>query len=384
MGRFKEIVKSHGVEASEIIIREMINDEEKGLSLEDVSLKELYEGFCGENLNIHQRSQGFIETKDKDLKEAYVKSSAFTNITGELISKMIINAYKSLSKIGDKLTSKYKTRLRYERLPGFIGSEAPQTVNEGDAYPESGISDKYTELGEAEKKGRIISLTEEAIYFDQTGILIERAKGIGEKCALDREKKILRAILGIDNAYFPSGVSTALYQATPYRVTSNALVDWTDIEKCELDGFSAMVDDSPNRDEIIVTPNVVLVPSALKRTAQRILNATEVTHGDFDDVDSVKTRGTNPVKNDYQIVSSVLIHALQVTAGTTPSIAKSNWWMGDFSKQFKWKEIFPLQTFRAIEDSNLKFERDVVSRFKVRYYGNPFVIDNKYVVKNMA
>lgn len=384
MSKFKQIVESHGVETSEKIIREMIRDEKEGFDLENINLKSLYEGFCGENLSFHFRQEGFIETSSKDIKEAYVKSSAFTNITGELISKEIIKAYKATSNIGDMLTSKYKTKLRYERIPGFIGSEGPQEVKEGDAYSESGISDKYTDLGDPVKKGRLISLTEEAIYFDQTGVLIERAKDIGEKCALDREKKILRAILGIDNTYYPNGTETALYLAAPFLVASNALVDWTDIEKCELDGFAAMVDDSPDEDEIIVNPTAVLVPYALRRTAQRILNATSITHGDYDGADSVKTSGTNPVKNAYKVVSSSLVHKLQIAASIATNVAKSSWWMGDFPKQFKWKEIFPLQTFRAMEDSNLKFERDVVSRFKVRYYGNPFVMDNKYVVKNTA
>lgn len=380
MSIFKDLVRTHGVPITEQITRGLVKKDK--LKLEDVSIKQLYEELCGEDLSLHRKAKGYVETKEQDLEEAYVTHTAFSNITGELISKEIIAAYKNVNYIGDKLTKVYKTNKKEERIAGFIGSEGPETVQEGDAYPESGISDKYIKLGDAEKKGRIISLTEETVFYDQTGRLVERAQGIGEKAGLEKEKKILKAILGIDTAYYPSGTGTALYGAAPYIVASNALVDWTDIEKAELDGFYAMQDDSPDTDYIVSVPQAILVPVALNRTAKRILNATEVVHGDYDSAASVKVKGANPVYKAYKIYTSVLIHILQIAAGVDAAVAKSNWWFGDFQKQFRWKQVWPLQVFSAPQKNIMQFERDIVSRYKVRYFGNPFVMDNKYVVKN--
>lgn len=372
MASLRETIKNYGVTQTEQKIRNLIK--ENKLKAEDLSVKQLYEDFVGEEKN----KMGFISSIQEE-----VRTSAFSNIMGELLGKEMIDGYNNTPTIGDKLVNTYKTKYKDERLPGFTAAENPHEVKEGEDYPEVGISDKYVTLGTAVKKGNIISITEEAIYFDQTNNLVERAREIGEKTALDREKAILRGVLGITNCYYPLGVETALYGAAPYLITSNGLEDWTDIEKAELDGLYAMQDDSSDQDYISVVAKAILVPIAKKRTAQRILNAIEITHGDYDDATSVKTTSSNPVKGEYEIITSNLVHILQIAASVDAAVAKSSWWFGDFKRQFRWKEHFPLQVFKQM-DGELKFQKDVVARFKTRYFGNIFCKDTRYVVKNNA
>ena len=195
---------------------------------------------------------------------------------------------------------------------------------------------------------------------------------LGERAGLEREKTILKAVLGVENSYFPSGSASALYGASPYLVTSNALADWTNIEKCENDGFGAMVDEQG--ESILVMPTAILVPIALKATTKRILTATSLAH--ITSSDTIRTYSAMPIKSDYEIISSPLVHTL--------SGSSTSWWMGDFQKQFRWKEVFPIQTFRANNNDQDRFHRDIVEKFKVRYYGCCFAVDNKYVVKNTA
>ena len=372
-----KLVESHGVESCEKIIRKKIQEDK----IEHLSIRHIYESFCP-NIPLQSRQNSNFISPDTHLQEAEVRLSAFTNITGELISKKVIAGYKSVSGIGEHLTTKYPSKLRDERIPGFSSHDNVKEVTEGDAYEEAGFHDKYVTTGDPKKKGRIISITEEAVHYDQTGLLLQRAFLLGERAALDKEKTILKTVLGIDDRYYPSGVETAIYAAAPYKITSNALVDWTDIEKAELDGFGEMLDDMGEK--IIVLPKAILVPSALKRTALRILHATEIIHGDYDDAASIKTKSLNPVKNEYKVLSSPLIHSLQITAGTDAGIAKSNWWFGEFGRQFWWKEVFPIQTFKAQNNNIQQFERDIVSRYKVRFFGNCFVVDQRYVIKNLA
>ena len=205
-----------------------------------------------------------------------------------------------------------------------------------------------------------------------TGALLDRARMIGERAALEREKTILKAVLGVENSYFPGGTASTLYSATPYLVASNALTDWTSIETCENDGFGAMTDE--NGEAILVTPTAILVPIALKATTKRILTATSVAH--LTSSDTIRTWSSMPVKTDYEIISSPLIHQLSGSSTT--------WFLGDFKRQFRWKEIWPIQTFKASQNDQDRFHRDIVEKYKVRYYGCCFAIDNKYVVKNTA
>ena len=107
------------------------------------------------------------------------------------------------------------------------------------------------------------------------------------------------------------------------------------------------------------------------------MGAKEVVHGDYDSATSVKTKSDNPYSpNEYRVLTSSLVAGITGDATT--------WFMGDFQEQFFWKEIWPLQVFKAQPNSIMEFERDVVARFKVRYFGGIFAVDQRYVVKNTA
>lgn len=59
----------------------------------------------------------------------------------------------------------------------------------------------------------------------------------------------------------------------------------------------------------------------------------------------------------------------------------NDWYLGDFKKQFVWTEIWPVQTFLQQSDSEAAFDRDVVLRVKVRYFGGVSAVDTAFVTK---
>jgi hypothetical protein len=61
--------------------------------------------------------------------------------------------------------------------------------------------------------------------------------------------------------------------------------------------------------------------------------------------------------------------------------AVNDWYLGDFPRQFVWTEIWPVQTFLQKTDSESAFDRDVVLRVKVRYYGGVSAVDTVFVTK---
>ena len=61
--------------------------------------------------------------------------------------------------------------------------------------------------------------------------------------------------------------------------------------------------------------------------------------------------------------------------------AAYDWYLGDFKKQFVWTEIWPVQTFLQRAESEAAFERDVVLRVKVRYFGGISAVDTVGVTK---
>lgn len=367
----KKLVESEGPAQAAYRIIDVIKSEKLGIS--DVALRQLYEAMLGEEM---QWKNPDIRILNESGIAGDVRVSAFSNIVGVLLGNEVIAAYESYPKIGDKLTAEYSTKLKDERLPGFTAiKDDVDEVKEGEEYPSVGFGDKYVGTGDAKKRGEIINVTEEAIYYDQTGMLQEFCREIGTRVAEKKEKTILRAVLGVDTCYYPNGTPTALYSGAPYLVASNALVDWTDLENAEVTGLSAMVDEAGV--PIAATPlRQILVPIALKRTAQRILNAIEILHGNYNEA-GTKTLSANPYAQEgIEVLTSSLMHGL-VGNSTT-------WLCGDFKRQFRWKNVWPLQAVPAPPNNMLEFTNDIKFAYKVRYLGNIFAKDQRYVVKCTA
>ena len=367
---FRQIVEANGAMVASRQLCEIATEEK--IKLNDWSLRELHEAFCGDNVkSFLSQTPGY--QYQSSVKEADVQSSAFSNLIGVLLTNEVIAAYDAVPKIGDSLVKVYKSKLKDERMAGFSAQDEPGDVNEDQEYPTDGLSDKYVTLPDPKKKGRVIYVTEEAIFYDQTAQLIERAQGIGAKIAEVREKRIISGVTGGHVCYSPLGVPTALYGGAPQLVAANALVDWTDLEKAELDGLGAMVDEKGAK--ITVRATMILVPRALYRTATRLLNATQVSH--LTNTSTIDTYSVNPYRPG-ELVPVMSDFVSTYTSNNT------SWFIGDPTKQFRWKEVYPIQTFRLMDNSILEFTKDVKFAYKVRYKGDIFAIDNKYFVKNNA
>lgn len=374
----KRVVESEGVQVAENKLTKILKESKTKLSDIGISLKGLWESIVGRvdnTLNFFHQGQGFIDTKP--VQEADVKSSAFSNITGVLIANEVIAAYEQVPTIGDQLvqTPYYRTTQQGERYAGFSAHENVKDVDEGADYEELGLSDKYVTIAERKKRGGIILVTEEAIMRDQTGMLLERIRNLAERHAIAKEKDIIACVVGNKACYYPSGVVQALYAGAPYLVTTNALVDWTDVENCEVTGFSEMTDEKGEKIGWMPVRPVMLVPRALYRTGKRIVNATEVKYG-ADSV-TIQAIGANPLSGEQiQVLTSNYVSTY--TSDTT------SWFYGDPKKQFRFKEYWPLQVFQLQANNTYEFERDVKFAYKTRDWGFCFAVDQKYFLKNTA
>ena len=377
--------------------RDQSGKEVPKLKAEDVSIRALWEGMVGpvdETLQMARR--GGDRFNYIDVQQEAVESTGFPSATGVLIASKVIEGYNAPGYIGDDLVTVMPSRLKSERIVGFTSLEGPQEVPEGAPYGESGFTEKYVTT-ETAKKGRILEITEEAIFFDQTGQILMRAQRLGEMTRDEREEIIVAGVLDVGGAagvgsykpvYRPGGTAVALYSAgnTNYLATATPLVDWTDVDEVLQYHAENVKDDravSGERRPIIWMPKIILVARKLAGTGARILSATEVRSGDITAGAGVQTISGNPLANivsGLTVKSSALIDYLAGVAGSAYDDS-DDWFVGDFKKQFVWQEIWPLQTFRAPESDDARFRRDIVARFKVRYYGGIAAIDHRYVMK---
>lgn len=342
---------------------------------EDFSIRALWEGLIGDVEDTLPR--GLISggnSRRIRLTEGAIDSSMFPTVTGNIIMRKVIEGYNMTGLIGDQLVERMQSNLKSETIPGFTDGQAPKEVAEGDRYEEASFGEKYVTT-ETSKKGRLISLTEEDIIFDKTGQLLVRSRRIGENTAVEREETILNGITGTNaNVYKPGGTATTLYAAGNNNLNaSTSLTDWSSIDTV-IKNHAANVKTDPQGETgkpIIWMPRTLLVHTAQMMKAARIVNATEVR----------ETTNTNTLTLSTNPVGGMGLNVL-----ATPLLPGTNtdWYLGDFTRQFIWQEIWPIQTFVQGNTSESSFERDIVSRYKVRYYGGIAAMDTRYVVKNTA
>src|SRR5690349_12246855 len=120
----------------------------------------------------------------RDLTEAVsaVSTTAFSEITGQLIFSDILRGYEDPSLIWPQLCRTVQTmNLNGEKIPGIGGlGDVAEVVGEGKEYPEVGLNQEYVETQPLQKRGFRVSVTKEIVIADRTGLLSERAGETGK------------------------------------------------------------------------------------------------------------------------------------------------------------------------------------------------------------
>jgi hypothetical protein len=298
-----------------------------------------------------------------------VNTSLFAHTMGQIIYTQMLDAYKMPELIGDSLVTIQQTNFSGEKIPGVteVGDEV-EMVNEGQPYPRALVGETYIETPETIKRGLIVDVSKETIFFDRTNLVLKRASNVGRFIAINREKRILDVVLGISTIYKRNGAAAVATYGSDNTVGSNALIDWTDVDAAETK-FSAITD--PNTGEpIVVTANVMIVPPALRTSARRIQAATMTgrTNGE----NETRTNG-NSLLNDYSIMSNQYVRQR--------SGSDSTWFYGNPKEAFVYSQNFPLTVKTNVENAHASFERDIVSQSKASERGSAGVLERLYMIK---
>ena len=221
------------------------------------------------------------------------------------------------------------------------------------------------------KRGLIVNITKEALFFDKTNLILQRAANIGRTIAVNREKRILDVVLGISTVYSRNGAAPEATYASDNTTTSNALVDWRSIDTADTK-YSAITD--PDTGEpIVTTANMLVVPPALKNTAMRILNATMTGQT----TSSAETRVSGPSLNQVWNYATN-----QYVKQRTSS--DSTWFYGNPKEAFVYMENWPLTVEQEGANSEKAFDADIVARFKASERGAAGVLERRYMLKATA
>lgn len=305
-------------------------------------------------------------------------SSAFSNITGQIVYNEVMQAYQDEAYVFTPLVRTVPTQFNGEKIPGItrLGDKF-ESIAENDPYPLASVKEDWIETPQTVKRGEIVPVSKEAVFFDRTGLILERCSELGHFYAGNKEKRIIDAIIDENvttHRYKWQGTVYATFQtATPWInvKTSNGLVNWTNIDAAELVG-SQLID--PHTGEpILINFKDLIVTRQLKNTARQIINAVEVRKGDGASNTAV-TIGASPLETNYTVRSSALL-ASRLNTDT-------DWFIGDIGKAVRYMENWPMTITEAPPNSEREFTHDIVRQWKVSERGAAVVVEPRALLKS--
>ena len=329
-----------------------------------------------------RQGTGYVRLESIDA----VDSTAFSNITGQIVFSELMQGYSQAAFIGDQLVRTIPTKLITETMPGINEvSDNDGEIHEGMPYPQVGFGEDWVETPKTTKRGLIIAVTKEAIFFDRTGQILDRARSVGDVLRRRKEKLILRGVLGLINNFKWKGTTYNTYLAAGSWINQKSgngideSAGWRNIDVSE-QIFNDMV--HPDTGEpITVTPNAILHMPARTQHFRRVFNATELRTQNAVAGDVVIT--ANTVTN-YSLLQSRFAYRELIAAGEASGKA-ADWWLhGDFKRAFAWMENWPVQVVQAPPNSEAEFRQDIAVQFKASERGAFAVLEPRAVVRNYA
>lgn len=383
----KNLWESQGAEPTLALLSEGLETGE--FRPEDFSFRELAEAFCGYDW-VRRLHPGYLARvgglQRGSLMEAGdgIDVASFSNITGQILYTKIMQGWQTSVANAEKLCSTQDTVFDGEKIP-WLGNvpEEGEIVRPGMVYPEAHFGERYIETPATDKRGQIVSLTKEMVFFDRTAQALKQAGSNGTRLGLNKKKRILRAALGITNNYKLNGTSYNTYDTTANdALASNApkwcnsasstpLADWTSVRTAYALKSKNLDPDTGNPIEFQFKQ--MLVTSAGAFNAKRILNATEVRSiaGGY------ATSGTpqqmasgNPLPEQLELIWDDFVYQLLTASvangglAVSASNADDYWHIGDFAEALVYMQNWPLTVMQAPANNIKEFEQDIIHRTK--------------------
>jgi hypothetical protein len=377
---YRELKRRYDLDGSTKTVEHLTEALSEGsLKPEDFSLRDLAEALVPDGREwvgtFDPRSGG-----DPLTEQDGVDASAFRTVAAQVVQSKVLEAYTNEAFVVSKMVSTIPTRLDGEKIPGATRVvDRIDEVGAGMPYPSLGFEEDYIETPSTTKRGFIVPVTREAIFFDRTNLVLSRAAEVGEVLGLNKEKRLLDLLLGITNNYKHRGVAYNTYLASGdwvNVVTGNELVDWTDVDAAEQ--RLAEIIDPATGEPVLLRGTQVLVMPAYRHAAHRVFSAAQVSYGG--ETAETTTYAANPLRG-YQVAESRLAYRRVLASGIAADSAKKWWFLGDFRKAFAYMENWPITVTQAPLGSEAEFTSDVVLRFKASERGAAAVINPRCVVK---
>jgi hypothetical protein len=318
---------------------------------------------------------------------AFTNINAWGNAFGGLLEATALEAYHSPDFIGDQLFETQQSVQRSERMPGVsaIGDVAEE-MSPGQNHPRVQVGERFVDTPITKKYGLGMDITKEAVLFDPMGNqLLTQAENVGRMVRLRKEKRQLQTFLGITNTYKYGGTSYNTYATSGNwinKIATNELLDWTDVDAV-MNLFANMTDQETGESVAITGGFQLLVMPAKQMTAKKLLTDTTVQSRTAT-TQAVVSEGANPLIGSFTgapLVSPIAYTLLQ-ESGISAANAKNYWFMGQFTRAFKYKQNFPLTVTKITANSYQMEDAGLVLSIFASEMGAPAIVEPRYTAES--
>lgn len=316
---------------------------------------------------------------------AMLNINTFSAATAGLLEAQVMEKFKLATYIGDELVEVRPTRLNGQKMigtSGVTGNSMDLERKPNQPHPRTTIGERWVNTPELSEKALAIEVSQEAVFYDLTGEVLDTAAGVGERLGYERELTILRLFAGITNSYSYKGTSYNTYQAATPWINShqNVLVDYDNLDEA-LELFGRMRDPETNREiNLMDVPTIVHDPRR-ESLWHRVTNAVEQRETTNSNTVTIAT--PPPSVSGYKRLSSyVLRNLIEDELSLTTDQAKDRWWIGNPKRAFKWMEAWPLRVRQASANEYVMLDRGLIAAYFANYRGVGAVLEPRYMVVN--
>jgi hypothetical protein len=377
---------------------------DKGLIDRNIALGGLAEGMLGENWqqlilsHLQGNRHGYARNSFASVQENFVgiDPSAFSNITGQLLIRIVKDAYNNPAFIGDQLCQVIPEPptgviLGDLKVPGISQAvDGPTLTLPGEPYPQTRVKEDWITLPSIAKYGEIMNVTLEALAMDRTGGKIqEMANKIGFRVGLRREEAILSVVMGITNNFTWKDTTYNTYLTSGNWVNTRSGVDTTagtftgDQVFKQQQLFTEILDPYTSKPILIDYAKMKILHMPQAGYAFRsAINATTIRTGQISNNPSINSEAPNPLEMSGGLLTSqYAFNLLTTTGGISTTNAKHYWWLGDFARSFCYREWIAPTFVAAPPNNEAEFTQDIALRVKAFEAGVAGVLEPRFTSK---
>jgi hypothetical protein len=302
-----------------------------------------------------------------------ITTASFQNISQQFIAAIFMEAYDIPTQVFTKLIPTVPTKRRFERVVGVghIGDEFDDIVDEGKEYALVGVSEDWRDTPQVRKRGKKAAITKEVIIFDETGLVVERVRMIGEWFGINQEKRAIDAVIDENTTHHRYNWQNTVYAtyqtSTPWinSITSTPLVDYTSIDTAR-QRLMEITDPQTGEPQNVDIKDII-VPPSLQLAAQFAIGGvvTKSVGGFATSGNLNRTEIPNPIQSFIggppRIISSNLLNSR--------TAVDTGWYVGDIAKAVEWREVWPVTMVTMGAGTQKEFDQDIVQQFKASGMG---------------